>query len=202
MKRLVLLILLMNAAEADASAADIKASTETVALAELFLKTPTPRLPPDRVEDFLKIAPESLPRRLRLGYRAKRLELYNLKQMAEGDKKSSIRYPGADCSPQPGSKSIDLKTLRFGQAQGFWEEIKEEEEDYLLKKTNCTELELMCEFSLQIALETNPKTKKTRRHYFLNPNDPLMVFVGEYRAGGKGGNTPFFGRGGGPVCSH
>ncbi len=192
----VLALWLFCAATAGASPASVQASTATVALVRLFLETPVPRLPPESVETFLAINPGTLPPKMRLPYKAKRLELYNLKQIAEGKKRGFVRTPEAECSPVPGSKGSDLQTLRAAE----FSEIREEEEDYLMKKTRCTELELMCEFSLQVVAVSDPRTRKPRRYLFLHPNDPLMALVAEYRTGARGGNTPFFGKGG-PVCS-
>lgn len=176
-----------------------KASPEDVKLVELFLKTSTADLPPEKVEAFLGIAPEGLPQKLRYRYRAKRLELYNLMQLAEGKKKGSFRAPAADCSPVNGSKETDVEVFR--KTAGFWAEITEDEEDYLMKRTKCTEQQLMCEFSLQIAYDKNKKSSGRARYLFLHPNDPLNALVVEYRKK-IGGNTEFFGTGGfGPACS-
>jgi hypothetical protein len=202
MKRALLLVLCLALAASDgvlaALVAEVKASSSTLNLVHFFLKTPTSQLPPISVEDFLRVDPETLPQKLRMPYKSKRLELKTLLHISEGKKRGFVRIPERECSPPPGSKEVDIKVLLAG---GFWSEINENEEEYIMKKTNCTERDMMCEFTLQITLEKDSRTKKEKRRYFLYERDPLMVFVGEYRAGARGSNTPFFGRGG-PICSH
>ncbi len=177
-------------------AAPKKAEPEVLKLVNYFLETPTGNLAPEAVESFLTVDPESLPKKLQNRYKSKRLELLALKHTTERNaRKGNFRIPEENCAPPPGSKGTDPAVFRAG---GFWEEIKEEEEDYLLKETGCTEADLMCEFSLQIALEKDKKGRPVRR-YFLHPNDPLMGYIATFRSGKGTGNTKFFGLGG-PNC--
>src|SRR5437762_2883744 len=81
------------------------ASTEDVKLVEAFLKTPTAELPPAAVDHFVAIEPEALPKKLRQRYKAKRLELYTLRQLAQGKKKGTLRTPEDGCQIPREAKS-------------------------------------------------------------------------------------------------
>lgn len=176
-----------------------KAAPETVELVELILKSSLEslsELSSEKIEEFLAVDAESLPKKLRQRFKAKSLELRNWMQMRKGKEKGIIRMPEKNCSPVSGSKGDEVQVLIMA---GFTE-ITKQEKEYLERKTKCTEEDMMCEFTLQIVVEKKTKGFKQRR-FFLHPRDPLMAFVGEFRAGAKGGNTNFFGIGG-PSCSH
>ena len=173
-----------------------KASPETVKEVEAFLKAPTSELPPDKIDDFLAIDPDSLPAKLRTPFRAKRVELYTLKQLAEGKKKGTIRTPDADCSIPKDAKSGEAKILLMAG----YSEITGDELDCVKSRTKCTERDLMCEFSLQEVVERVGKKKEIKYRFFFHERDPMMAVVAGCR-GGTGGQTNFFGRGG-PICSH
>lgn len=200
MKELFLLAaLLLGVLPAMAAPAKAKkADPDTLRLVKLFIEVPTGELPVEAIEQFLTVDSDTLPIKLKKPFQAKKLELMTLKHMADTQKGGNARTYSGDCAPPPGSKEADLSILRFG---GFWSEITEEEEQFLLKRTDCTEQELLCEFSLQIALGKPPKKGgKRKRHYFLHPKDPLMAYVGEYRAGVELQPTRFFGSGGSITC--
>lgn len=201
MRKLILAAVLLGVLSGVAAAAPVKtekADPDIIRLVKLFIDTPTADLPVEAIDQFLSVDALALPRELRKPFSAKRLELRTLMHMADTQKGPTTRNSSGDCSPPPGSKENELAILRFG---GFWSEISEEEESYLMKRTNCTEQELLCEFSLQIALApAKKKSGKRRRHYFLHPKDPLMAYVGEYRAGSEAMPTNFFGSGGSITC--
>lgn len=193
---------LLLAALAASSHADSQAKTadpKTVKFVESFVKAAIEDIPPERVEDFMKVDPETLPAKLRDRYNARKFELNALKQLAESKKKGTLRWPEKDCEIPSEAKSDQAGMLKMA---GF-EEIKEEEENHLLQKTQCTERDLMCEFSLQITLVRDPKTQKIKgRRYFLYTTDPLFALVAAYRSSKNvGGNTNFFGRAN-ITCSH
>lgn len=189
------LVALAMAAVLCAAAPVKKADREALKLVNYFLETPTGNLPAEAIETFLAVDPESLPKKLQNRYKSKRLELLALKHTTDRqNRKGNFRIPEENCAPPPGSKETECAVLRAG---GFWEKISEEEEAYLLKQTSCTELDLMCEFSLQVGWEKDKKGR-TLPCYFLHPNDPLMGYIATYRSG-KGASTKFFGIGG-PNC--
>lgn len=167
-----------------------KADRKTVKAVKIVIDMPVERLAPEAVEGFMAIDPLSLPRRLRGKFKAKILEFNVLKHLAKKKKKGYIRRPTLECEPGEGSKSTDIRALKMA---GFLE-IKEEEEAYIMKRTECTELDLMCEFSLQIGLE-KLKNGKIRRRLFLHERDPLHIIIDEYRSGRGARQTKFFGSG-------
>lgn len=158
-------------------------------MVKAFVKMPTDSLPPGSIDRFMAVEAQALPKDLRRPFEAKKLELQSLRDIALAKKRGFVRMPEKDCAipKERENREIDLLLLA-----GFLP-IDEDEESFLMDKTKCTEHDLMCEFSLLIALEK--KGKKTYRRYFLHSKDPLMAYVGEYRASGKvGGSTNFFGR--------
>ncbi len=170
---------------------------DTLAMVEAFLKLPTQNLPPEHIPRFLAVKPSTLPKKLRTAFAAKRLELYTLKQMADGKRKGSVRMPEKDCAVPQDAKSTSVTILLMA---GFVE-ISEEEEIYLKDETHCSERAMMCEFSLQIILERIGRKGTPHRRFFLHPNDPLFALVGEYRAVGRRRQTNFFGEGGHALCA-
>jgi hypothetical protein len=189
---LLALLCLVSAAEAAEKSHEQK-------LVEYFVNTPVSELPPENVNEFMAVDPQKLPAKLRPKFEARKLELNTMKQLAAGKKRGSIRTPEKNCDVPDEAKSDQPAALKMA---GF-EEIQDDEEEWILKQTQCTERDLLCEFSLQIVVERDPKTKKVkRRRYYLYPTDPLMAIVASYRSqSGAGGNTNFFGRGS-LLCSH
>lgn len=194
--RLQRLAALALAAGLCAAAPVKKADREVLKLVNYFLETPTGNLPPEAIESFLIVDPDSLPKKLQNRYKSKRLELLALKHTTDRhNRKGNFRIPEENCAPPAGSKGTDCAVFRAG---GFWEEITEEEEMFLLKETSCNEVDLMCEFSLQIGFEKGKKGRAIRC-YFLHGNDPLMGYLATFRNGKKSVQTKFFGLGG-PNC--
>jgi len=74
------------------------------------------------------------------------------------------------------------------------EEISEEEERFLLEATGCSERELQERSSLQAVVDTY----RNRPRYFMDPDDPVHLYVTAYRSGERDprsiGDTPTFGR--------
>ena len=71
------------------------------------------------------------------------------------------------------------------------EEIAGEEEEYIELKANCTEDQLLCEFSLNVVLMPR-KGKPPLKRYFLMSADPLMALVAEKRGGGGSAGNKYF----------
>lgn len=164
-----------------------KLDADTLAMVRVFLKMPTENLPPDNIDRFLAVDADALPKKLRKPFLAKRLELYTFRQLAEGKKRGPYRAPGHDCArPQEAAGNTVGILLMAG-----YEKITPAEELYLEKKTECTEMQLMCEFTLQLII--SGKGRNADRQYLLHVKDPLMAYLGEYRAGAKNNPTNFFG---------
>lgn len=191
------LLLFLLVLSGSASAAEAKADPETVKMVEAFVKAPTTDLPPEDIPDFLAVDPETLPKRLKESFAAKKLELYTLKQLAGGQKKGTVRTPDKECAVPKEAKSAKPGTLRMAG----YTEITEMDEQCLIQRTQCSERELMCEFSLQILLEKGDPKEPPRRRYFLYPKDPIMSVVAACRNKGAGSQSSFFGIGQ-PLCSH
>ena len=162
---------------------------DTLAMDKRFLKVPTQNLPPEHIQRFLDVDPKALPKKLRSAYRAKKIELYALKKVAKGKKKGTVRLIGDECAMVQGAAGQSAKILMMA---GFVE-ITEDEEAWVMHRTNCTERDLLCEFSLQIVVEHH------QRRLFLHQNDPLNALIGQYREQGDVKQTNFFGVGG-PTC--
>ncbi len=165
---------------------------DTLDMVKAFLQIPTESLPPEHIPRFLAVDPAALPAKLRRPFRAKRLELHALKRIADGRKKGAARAPAPDCAIDQEAASGAPGIL----AMAGFVEISEDEERHLMQRTRCSERELMCEFTLQIAAGK----KGSGRRLFLQPKDPLMALVGEYRQFGRVKQTNFFGASG-PQCT-
>ena len=170
---------------------------DAAAFVEKFLKIPTADLPIDQIERFLGIKPEELPARLRKPYKAKKLELFTMKHIAEKSKSGSVRMPADDCSAPVEVREKDAGILKKA---GF-EEIWDVEVNYLMSRTKCTMRDLMCEFTLHVVIVMGHGKKAADKRYFLHPKDPLFALVAEYRASGREKQTRFFGLGG-FTCAH
>ena len=193
----IFLVLTAGAARA-ADGDKPEADKATIKMVEFFIKAPMSDLPAGHIDDFLAIDPETLPVKLRDSFKGKRLELYTMKQLAGSKKKGAFRMPDAACDIPKDAKSNDLKALKFAG----YDEITDDEENCVMRITHCTEHDMLCEFTLQIVIETIMKKKKPLKlkHLLLHQNDPLMAVVAECRAG-VGGQTNFFGTLK-PSCSH
>ncbi len=164
---------------------------DTLAMVQAFLKVPTQNLPAEHVEQFLAVDPDSLPKKLRTPFRAKRLELYTFKQMADGKRKGDVRMPEKECGIPADAKSNSAKILMLAG----YAEISEAEEKFVTDETHCSERALMCEFSLQIVVEKVGRKGAAYRRLFLHTKDPLFGLVGQYRDVGRVRQTHFFGEG-------
>lgn len=184
---------------APAAAEPVTASTETVRLVELFLKTPVADLPPESVDPFLAISENSLPKKLRRRFSIRKIELYSLLHLSKGKKRGNFRVMEDKCEAPRQATGADIGLLM----DSGYVEISQDEVSYLTQKTKCTERDMLCEFSLQIRDEAVVvrRKKQVRRRYFLycgSACDPLMALVAVYREHGKDNSTSFFGIG--PTC--
>lgn len=179
-----------------ASAADGKSATEKSAgqtnlqLVEYFLTVPVADANPTLVEPFLAVDPASLPKTLRRKTEARQIEIRTLIKLHETKKKGSLIPTSEECTGK--EMVLPLDRADFYASFGY-EEVAEDELQYVMHKTQCTELDLGCRFSLKIFF----KRKKPRRLMFYAA-DPIMALVAEYR--GKAGSTKFFGIG--LTCMH
>lgn len=187
LRALIASIILAASASAGETKAPKKLDADTLAMVEAFLARPLNELPPEHIDRFVAIDPMALPLKLRAKYEARRLELYTLKSLAAGKKKGTVRMPEKECS-------VPEKTRAGGAGiykMAGYEEVYDDDVSYLMKRTQCTEPELMCEFSLRVVVEKRGKRKRVR--YFLHSNDPLMALVAQYRSSKGARNTNFFG---------
>ncbi|MBI2385493.1 MAG: hypothetical protein HYV14_05695 [Elusimicrobia bacterium] len=184
MKALILALLLAG----PAFAAETGPDEETrVKIAQYMLKTPMNEADPTLVSGFMKLDPESLPKKMRDKVRAKQMEIDAVVKIHNGKKKGPFRFPAAcQIKIYEGPEGMRVMKLIMGN-----EEITEEEEEYLELKGNCTEEQLMCEFSLNIVM-MRPKGKPPRKHYFVMQGDPLMAWVAEKRGGGASAGNQYF----------
>lgn len=187
------------AKKADKAEAGATASADTIKLVEMFTTRETADLPPEAVPEFMAVDAKTLPSKLRAKYTAKKIELLTLKKNADATKKGYYRRMGNEKQAQCSYEEGDERTIGLLKQMGF-EQITEEEEHFLMQKTNCSECELNEEFSLTMYI-VPPKKKKDKpvRYLFINQSDPLMALIGQHRSGGQAG-TNFFGAGGAGGC--
>ncbi len=194
--------MLVGAAVA-APKADAKADPAATKLVEFFIQTETADLPPEQVPSFLAVDPAKIPLRLRDRFEAKRIELLALKKNADGKYKPPLRMLGKEGLPGGGENCgppRDMSSVSLLVQTGF-ERISQEEEEWLMHETKCTECELRTEFSLTL-VATPPKKKDQKKelHYLLHGMDPIMTLVAKFRGGDRSSSTSFFGIGTGPKC--
>ncbi len=184
MKALALVLLL--AAPVFAAEAGPDEATR-VKIAEYMLKTPMNEADPTLVSGFMKLDPESLPKKLRDKVRGKQMEIDAVVKIHKGKKKGPFRFPAAcEIKRYEGPEGIRIMNYIIGNT-----EILPEEEEYLELKGNCTEEQLMCEFSLNVVLMKRPGKPPLKR-YFLMEQDPLMAWVAEKRGGGASAGNQYF----------
>jgi len=158
-----------------------------IKMVEYMLKTPMNEANPDLVAGFMKLDPETLPKKLRDKARGKQMEIDAIVKLHKGKKKGPFRFPVAcEIKRYEGPEGIRIMNYIIGN-----EEIAWEEEEYIEKKANCTEEQLICEFSLNIVLMKR-KDKPPLKRYFLMGQDPLMALVAEKRAGGASAGNAYF----------
>lgn len=183
MNALALAFLLLAA---PARAADAALTAQIV---DTVLKVPTDAVDPRLIEPFLAVEPETQPKAKREKIRIKQIELRTLLKLHDTKKKGGILPPAAGCDQ---SKGVQPHKMLGAYLFAGYEEIFEEEQREIEKRTFCTETEMICQFSLVIL---HDKGSKKPRRLLLHANDPLMGIVASIR-GKAGGQTKFFGAGG------
>jgi hypothetical protein len=165
---------------------------------EAFVKADLGDLRGPQIERMMAVDEKAVPPKLLNAFQGRKLQLNTLRRLMADRKKGTIRTPEKNCGIPDDAKSDNKAALRMAK----YEDITDDEERMLEEQTHCTERDMMCEFSLQIILKRDPKTKKVvDKEYMLHPKDPLFALVAAYRSRKSHGNTPFFGQGQ-PVCSH
>lgn len=157
-----------------------------IKIVEYTLKTPLNEADPTLVSGFMKIDPETLPKNIRDKARAKQIEIDAIVKIHNGAKKGPFRFPTA-CQPKRyrGSQGIRIMSMIISNT-----EIEADEEEYLEKRSECSEDQLICEFSLNVVLIPRPGKAPLKRYYLL-AGDPLMAWIAERRGGGKSGGRYF-----------
>ena len=184
MKALALALLLAGPAIADETGPD---EATRIKIAQYVLKTPMNEADPTLVSGFMKLDPESLPKKLRDKVRGKQMEIDAVVKIHNGKKKGPFRFPAAcELKYYEGAEGLRVMNYIIGNV-----EIAGEEEEYLELKGNCTEEQLMCEFSLNVVIIKRPGKRPLKR-YFLMEQDPLMAWVAEKRAGGASVGNKYF----------
>lgn len=171
------------AAAADSSGPD---EPTRVKIVEYMLKMPINEADPTLVAGFMKLDPDILPKKFRDKARAKQIEIDAIVKIHNGKKKGPFRFPAA-CTPKRyGPEGVRIMAMIMDN-----EEIAWEEEEYLELKGNCTEDQLICEFSLNVVVIPR-KGRPPLKRFFLMANDPLMAWVAEKRGGGASAGNSYF----------
>ena len=158
-----------------------------IKMVEYMLKTPLDQSDPVLVSGFMKIDTAALPKKLRDKARARQMEIDAIVKIHQGKKKGPFRFPAAcEIKRYEGPEGIRIMGMIMGN-----EEIMSDEEEYIEKKANCTEDQLICEFSLNIVIMKR-KDKPPLKRYFLMGQDPLMALVAEKRGGGASAGNKYF----------
>ena len=192
-----MLALILAAATAAANPCYAALDAQTAKEIPRFVKLDVGSMTPEYIQHMLAVNDDDVPVKYRKAFQAKKLQLYSMRQLGEGERKGTIRMPDNDCSIPKEAKSSDTGMLKMAG----YTEITEDEELYLEKNTRCSQREMMCEFSLQVVHQHTAGRKEVRTRFFLMPQDPLMALVIEYRQKGGSHDTPFFGRSAYPQCS-
>jgi hypothetical protein len=167
---------------------------DQVKLARYVLDTPTADAEPALVKRFLDLDPSRLPKKMRGDAATKQLEIKTLVKLHDTKKKGGILNPVPGCNSSSGiRKTADIPAYQF---IGYGE-IFEEERAEVEKRTLCNEDDMVCQFSLVIFHDGNPKIP---RRLFMHGQDPLMGIIAASR-GKAGGQTNFFGSGA-ITCAH
>jgi len=184
---MTLALLLCLAGLAGAARAEGPDEATRIKMAEYMLKTPMNEADPALVSGFMKLDTSTLPNKLRDKARGKQMEIDAVVKMHNGKKKGPFRFPAAcEIKRYEGPEGIRIMGMIMGN-----EEIASEEEEYIERKANCTEEQLICEFSLNIVLMKR-KDKPPLKRYFMMSQDPLMSFVAEKRGGGGSIGNKYF----------
>ncbi len=183
----LLALLLVLAAVALPARADGPDEETKVKMVQYMLKTPMNEADPTIVSGFMKIDPDTLPKKWRDKARGKQMEVDSVVKIHSGKKKGPFRFPDNKCAAKKyGPEGLPIMAMIIGNA-----EIESEEADYLEKRTDCSEDQLICEFTLNVVIIPR-KGKPALRRYYLMEQDPLMAYLAEYRAGSKGGKNNYF----------
>jgi len=135
----------------------------------------------------MKLDPETLPKKIRDKTRAKQMEIDAVVKIHDGKKKGPFRFPSPTCTPKRyGPEGVRIMAMIMGN-----EEIAWEEEEYLELKGNCTEDQLICEFSLNVVVIPR-KGQPPLKRFYLMVQDPLMAWVAEKRGGGASVGNRYF----------
>jgi hypothetical protein len=190
---LLALVLLVGPAGAqDAKPAEkAPAGKTTLELVDYFLKVPISEANPKLIDPFLQVDPETLPKKLRRKVQGRQIEISTLLKLHETKKAGSLIQPSEVCTGK--EMILPLDQAEFYKGFGY-EEVNEDELQYVMNKTKCTEIDLGCRFSLKIFFK---KGKDRRLEFYAS--DPIMGIVAETRGKG-GGGTRFFGIG--LTCLH
>jgi hypothetical protein len=157
-----------------------------IKIIDYMLKTPLNEADPMLVSGFMKLDPDAQPKKLRDKVRGKQMAIDAMVKLHDGKKKGPFRDPVPTCNPKYyGPEGVKI----FGMMGE--DEISWDEEDYVEKKSNCPEAQLMCEFSLNISVTIRPGKPPLKR-FFMMPQDPLMAFVAEKRGGGGSAGNRYF----------
>ncbi len=183
----LLALILCLACPLAAVAADGPDEETKLKMVEYMLKTPLDEANPTLVSGFMQIDTTTLPVKLRDKARAKQLQIDAVVKIHKGKKKGPFRFPAAcQIKRYEGPEGIRIMNYIIGNT-----EIAAEEEEYIELKANCTEEQLLCEFSLNIVLMKRPGKPPLKR-YFLMEQDPLMALVAEKRGGGGSAGNQYF----------
>jgi hypothetical protein len=186
-----LLLAAAPARAADAKADDAgTADATTVQLADYFIKTSVADANPKLVTPFLAVDPATLPKRQRVKAAAKQVEIKTLFKLHDTKKKGNWLQATEGCSLKDIVKP--LKDIPLYTLAGYGD-IKEDEEQYIMHKTQCTEIDMGCQFSLIIFFD-----KGKPRRLMLQEHDPLNALAAESHK--PAGQTNFFGTG--LTCAH
>jgi hypothetical protein len=167
------------------------ADADTVKLADIAIKTSTAELDPTLAGAFLKVDVSTLPSRQRKMARGKQIELRALINVAEGKKKGGIRMIGPEECVPPKMTPEDLPML-LNPSLGFVE-AQEWAIGEAGTQTECSELDMQCQFSLHIV--NMPKGSKPPRRFFFQERDPMLAIVQMKERNIDGKQTHFFGAG-------
>lgn len=195
-----------------------QASSDQIKLVKYFLKTPTKNLNPDLVPDFLAVGEKNVPSKLRQGYVSKVMELYALRNVAEGNKQGFVRTPddsAPSCREFHVKKGIRMYSSVFSKhlmkghsfpeivrlmRLGHFSRLSSDYMPCLRQKTKCSQQDMVCNFTLSVV--SVKKGKNRRYYYFIYGNDPLAVVYSLCTHPGLGKNTNFFSEKPSVLCSH
>ncbi|MBI3548766.1 MAG: hypothetical protein HY078_07000 [Elusimicrobia bacterium] len=170
------------------------AGEDTIKMVKFFTSHPVSELPSTAVPAFLDVDALSLPKGLRDKFTARREELLAMKSELEGKSKPLIRRMGVEPPPKDKCKPLEGSTILAALAWAKFKPITTDEKEFLESETNCSECELVVEFSLRKVVNPKPKGKRDVMLYFLHEKDSLWTLVEVFRTGRKSPRgTEFFG---------